>query len=346
MKVSIIMPVYNKAKYLENMVNCILSQTYTNFELIIINDGSTDGSDKICDKLSKDSRIKVIHIENAGVSNARNIGLEIVRGEYIQFLDADDYIEKNMLEDLVKIADKNKPDLIISGIKKVDQNNKLIENILPNFDGITDVSKMMENFGEVQRTTGIYGYISNKFIKRSIIKENNLKFNTSIWLAEDLDFYLELYKYICKVYFCRYSYYYYLIDAENSSTTSGIIDNYLIQAKIILKEKELLEYRNSLNQLNLDAINFVVTNFIMSYMYQKFNYNYSDYIKCLNIIIQDKEYMESLVCNKCNYFENIILSLLSCKCKFLIYILFFIRTLLRDLYRKIKKLKNGEFING
>ena len=139
MKVSIIMPVYNKAKYLENMVNCILSQTYTNFELIIINDGSTDGSDKICDKLSKDSRIKVIHIENAGVSNARNIGLEIVRGEYIQFLDADDYIEKNMLEDLVKIADKNKPDLIISGIKKVDQNNKLIENILPNFDGITDV---------------------------------------------------------------------------------------------------------------------------------------------------------------------------------------------------------------
>lgn len=346
MKVSIIMPVYNKAKYLENMVNCVLSQTYTNFELIIINDGSTDGSDLICNNLKKDSRVKIIHIKNGGVSNARNRGLEIATGEYIQFLDADDYIEENMLEDLVKIANKNDADLIISGIKKINQNNKLIENILPKFKGMTEISKMMENFGEVQRTTGIYGYISNKFIKGSIIRENNLKFNTGIWLAEDLDFYLELYKYISTVYFCQYSYYYYLIDAENSSTTSGITDNYLIQAKIILKEKELLKYRNSLNQSNLDAINFVVTNFIMSYMYQKFNYNYSDYINCLNIIIEDKEYMQSLVCNKCNYFENIILSLLSHRCRFLIYILFFIRTLLRDLYRKIKNFKNGEFING
>lgn len=338
MKVSIIMPVYNKAKYLETMVNCVLSQTYTNFELIIINDGSTDGSDLICNNLNKDNRVKVIHIKNGGVSNARNKGLEIATGEYIQFLDADDYIEKNMLEDLVKIADKNKPDLIISGIKKIDKHNKLIENILPNFDGMIEVPKMMENFGEIQRKTGIYGYISNKFIKRSIIRENNLKFNTGIWLAEDLDFYLELYKYISTVYFCQYSYYYYLIDAENSSTTSNITDNYLIQAKIILKEKELLKYRNSLNKSNLENINLVVTNFIMSYMYQKFNYHYKYYLEQLNIIIQDKEYMESLVCDRENYFEYIILKLLSHRCKFFIYILFLNRTIVRNLYRTIKNI--------
>ena len=239
MKVSIIMPVYNKAKYLENMVNCILSQTYTNFELIIINDGSTDSSELICNNLKKDIRVKVIHIKNRGVSNARNVGLEIATGEYIQFLDADDYIEENMLEDLINIIDTYNPDLIISGIKKIDENNKLIENILPAFYGMTTISKMLENFGEIQRKTGIYGYISNKFIKKSIIEKNNLKFNTNIWLAEDLDFYLELYKYISTVYFCQHSYYYYLIDADNSSTTSDITDNYLIQAKIILKEKEL-----------------------------------------------------------------------------------------------------------
>ena len=92
------MPVYNKEKYLNKSIESILNQTYKNFELIIVNDGSTDRSSQICYKFGQeDTRIKIIDIKNKGVSNARNIGLKNARGEYVQFIDADDYIASNML---------------------------------------------------------------------------------------------------------------------------------------------------------------------------------------------------------------------------------------------------------
>ena len=103
MNVSIIMPVYNKEKYLDKSIKSILDQTYENFELIIINDGWTDNSSYICHRFEQeDSRIKVIDIENNGVGNARNVGIKGATGRYITFLDADDYIEHNMYEKIIK----------------------------------------------------------------------------------------------------------------------------------------------------------------------------------------------------------------------------------------------------
>ena len=87
--ISIIIPVYNKVKYLERTLNSVLEQSFTNFELILVDDGSNDGSEKVCDRYAlKDERVKVIHIPNGGVSNARNIGLDIAQGEYVQFVDS------------------------------------------------------------------------------------------------------------------------------------------------------------------------------------------------------------------------------------------------------------------
>ena len=103
-KISIIMPVYNKEKYLKNTIDSILKQEYKNFELIIVDDGSTDKSKYICDEYaSKDSRIKVYHIKNEGVSNARNIGLKYATGDYIQFIDADDTINTNTFSKYIDI---------------------------------------------------------------------------------------------------------------------------------------------------------------------------------------------------------------------------------------------------
>lgn len=337
MKISVIMPVYNKARYIEKTVNSILSQTYKDFELIIVDDGSTDGSELICDKFEQsDSRVKVFHIENAGVSNARNIGIENARGEYIQFIDGDDYISENMLYDLCQITEKYTPDIIISGVKKVDHMGNEIIEILPTMLGIKDRYAMMENFAEEQKNTGIYGCVSNKLIKKSIIDKYRIKFNTNVWLAEDLDFYLEVYNCTSKIYFNKKSYYSYLQEADNSSTTSDKKNNYLLQAKIILKEKNLLKNNNSLNYNNLKNVDEVITNFIMSYIYDVFNYNNLNYRKALEDIICNKELMDSISYYKKSKFEKIILYLLSKKQKALIHLLFINRNMLRNVYRKIK----------
>ena len=338
MKISIIMPVYNKEKYLYKSIKSILNQTYENFELIIVNDGSTDNSSSICHKFEQeDSRIKVIDIENNGVSNARNIGIKNANGQYIQFIDADDYIDKYMLEDLVNLSEKYNTDIIITEIKKVDlKSNKSKEILLP-FSGLKSIDDMMDNFAQVQKETGIYGCVSNKFIRKSIIDEYGLKFDKRLWLAEDLDFYLELYKYVTNVYFCNKAYYYYVQEAENSSTTSDKKYDYLQQAEIIIKEKEMLDYKNALNKNNLEVVNSIITNFIMSYIHQQFNYKYHQFIKDLDSIINDDKFMESIDYNCSNKFTNKVMKLLLKDKKTSIYILFFTRTVLRDIYRKIKK---------
>lgn len=338
MKISIIMPVYNKEKYLDESIESILNQTYENFELIIINDGSTDNSSSICHKFQQeDNRIKVIDIENNGVSNARNIGLKNANGEYIQFIDGDDYIDKYMLEDLVELSKKYNTDIIITAIKKIDlKSNKSKEILLP-FSGLKSIDNIMNNFAKIQKETGIYGCVSNKFIKKSIIDEHNLKFDERLWLAEDLDFYLELYKYVTSVYFCNKVYYYYVQEAENSSTTSDKKHNYLQQAEIIIKEKEMLDYKKALNNNNLEIVNSVITNFIMSYIHQQFNYKYHQFITGLDVIINNDKFMSSIDCNCSNKFTNKVMKLLLKYKKTSIYILFFIRTLLRDIYRKVKE---------
>lgn len=338
MIVSIIMPVYNKEKYLDKSIKSILNQTYKNFELIIINDGSTDQSSWICHKFEQeDSRIKVIDIKNNGVSNARNIGLKNANGQYIQFIDADDYIASNMLENLVRLASIYNPDIIINAIEKISEKGECVGKILPVFYGIVNINDMMKNFAQVQKDTGIYGYVHNKFIKKSIIDNNNVLFDTRIWLAEDLDFCLDLYKNISNIYFCKEIYYYYLQDAENSSTTSNKQHDYLQQAEIILKEKEMLYSKNALNENNLNIVNSVITGFIISYMHQKFVYNYKQFIKDLDVIIKNHKFMSSIDCKCGNKFTNKVMKLLLKDKKTSIYILFFIRTVLRDIYRKIKK---------
>ena len=338
MKVSIIIPVYNKQKYLKKSIQSILEQTYDNFELIIVNDGSTDNSSKICHNFQKiDQRVRVIDLENNGVSNARNVGISNANGDYIQFIDADDYTANNMLENLVNIARIYNPDVIVNGIEKINEKNESVGKILPTFDGMTDIDKIMENFAKVQKQTGIYGYVHNKFIRKSIIDNNNLLFDKDIWLAEDLDFCLDLYSNISSIYFCKDIYYYYLQEAENSSTTSTKKYDYLQQAEIILKEKSMLYSKNSLNENNLQVVNSVITGFIISYMQQKFDYNYNKFIKNLDIIINNEKFIDSIDCNCSNKFTNRVMKLLLKDKKISIYILFFIRTLLRDIYRKIKK---------
>lgn len=115
MKVSVIVPVYNVDRYLNNCVNSLLVQTYENIEIILVDDGSTDGSSEICDSYSmKDSRIKVIHKKNGGLSDARNKGLDIASGQWVTFVDSDDYVTKDYVETLLSLLTVNNADISIA----------------------------------------------------------------------------------------------------------------------------------------------------------------------------------------------------------------------------------------
>ena len=133
-KISVIVPVYKVKQYLEKCVNSITNQTYKNLEIILIDDGSPDGSPALCDKLSKtDNRIKVIHKENGGVSSARNTGLANATGDYIAFVDSDDWIELETFEECYKKAKKEKSDIVQFDLNKVkgwkyEKNNQVVRS--------------------------------------------------------------------------------------------------------------------------------------------------------------------------------------------------------------------------
>lgn len=126
--ISVIVPVYNVEKYIEKCIKSILKQTYTDFELILINDGSTDKSSEICYKYSKiDERIRLINKANGGLSSARNVGIDASIGDYITFVDSDDYISKYMLEELYNCLCNTSSDIAICSFKRIKENEIIIE---------------------------------------------------------------------------------------------------------------------------------------------------------------------------------------------------------------------------
>lgn len=127
--ISIVVPVYNVEKYLNRCIESIINQTFNNIEIILVDDGSTDSSGNICDEYKKiDSRIKVIHKENGGLSDARNVGIENACGEWIGFVDSDDYIAENMYEQLYCLIRKYNADIAICGVKDIYEGNAIIQN--------------------------------------------------------------------------------------------------------------------------------------------------------------------------------------------------------------------------
>lgn len=192
-KVSIIVPIFNVEKYLPRCIDSILEQTFTDFELVLIDDGSPDNSGKICDEYAKkDFRIRVFHKKNGGVSSARNFGMSKARGEWICFVDSDDWVDKKYLADFF-LFPIQKNSLVVQGISYEFPNRK--EKILFSYpNGIFDVNS--RNNGVVDNELFHNGCPVAKLFEIHIIKANNILFNESISLNEDHLFVLEYYKYI------------------------------------------------------------------------------------------------------------------------------------------------------
>lgn len=250
MTVSIIVPVYNKERYICSTLHTIANQSFRDFECLLIDDGSTDGSGKICDEFAEsDRRFRVLHIQNGGVSRARNVGLDQATGTYITFIDGDDEIHINYLSNLVNCAKMSGADMVISGLTKRWENSEKTEQIIPMHLGTMTLDAIMSDFARVQRYTGIYGYVCSKLIKSEIIKD--IRFNEKIKLAEDLDFFLSLYDHVNLIHFDSSAYYYYTQAAQNSSMLdSGWGIDYYTQLQIQKRIADLIDSRGFMNEEN------------------------------------------------------------------------------------------------
>ncbi|MEC5271999.1 glycosyltransferase family 2 protein [Caldifermentibacillus hisashii] len=184
--ISVIVPIFNSEKHLYKCIRSIINQTYSLLDIILINDGSTDNSGKICDEMRKvDKRIRVVHSKNNGVSSARNLGIDMARGEFIKFVDSDDFINPDLCENLLNDILKEDADLVICGLKFLHEHSTKVKNV--KVDGLFSLNHFIrENIDRISNI--IIGSPCNKLYKASIIKERNILFDTDINYAEDLLF--------------------------------------------------------------------------------------------------------------------------------------------------------------
>ncbi len=179
--ISVIIPAYNVEKYLRETVISVLNQTYRNLEIIIVDDGSTDNTPRICDEAKeKDSRVKVIRKKNGGSSSARNAGLNIATGDYVGFVDGDDRIHTEMFDSLLKAIKKSGAYISRCGIKKV----HFTEDITA-YDGKNEDFSVIE-YEDALRSVWDNGFMCNKLFDTALFNgKHSVRFNENIWYVED-----------------------------------------------------------------------------------------------------------------------------------------------------------------
>lgn len=216
MKISVIIPVYNVEGYLANTLNGVLAQAYDDLEIILVDDGSKDGSGAICDDYAAryPDVIRVCHIPNGGASNARNLGLSLASGEYVHFVDSDDLLEAGMYEEFASIARSNAPDLIVCGCKR--QNTLTGQITLAH----SDQKRMLGDRGEIgafldglpsKDKRWLLDYIWNKWYKRSFLVEHAITYDPAMTLGEDFLLNCRVMMQVNSIYVSDQPYYDYII---------------------------------------------------------------------------------------------------------------------------------------
>lgn len=236
-KISVIVPVYNAERWLHRCIDSILAQTFTDYELLLIDDGSTDASGAICDEYAqRDTRIRVFHKPNGGVSSARNLGLDNAQGEWISFVDSDDWVNCNYL-DLFTTQIDNGAELIVQGFIPHG-------NLWQTRTGINYKGAVKEGLLKLHKEN-ILGFICNKLYKLSIIKDSVLRFDTEVVLREDELFMLQYVERIFTIQCIEEGAYHY--DMPDFSTKYGNIDLFDMFLKIYVVLKRI--FINDRNQL-------------------------------------------------------------------------------------------------
>lgn len=233
-KVSVVVPVYNAEKYIKACVNSIRNQSYTNLEIILVDDGSKDNSPQICDMFQKeDDRIKVIHKKNEGAGKSRNRGIEIATGDYLLFVDSDDYINSTLIEKCIKAANGSKAALVMFGIENVTENGKTMGCIVPYSDQyvfcdeeVTDkfLPDVIFSENKKKRNIEMPACMAN-FYSMDVIRSISWRFESEKeYLSEDFYSLLKIYKHIQRVYILNEALYFYRHGQESLSSSSRLMN--------------------------------------------------------------------------------------------------------------------------
>ncbi len=239
--VSIVVPVYNAEQYLQESVKSLFDQTYSNIEIILIDDGSSDDSLKKCDELALcDPRCRVIHKENAGVSHTRNLGIKEAKGEYIMFFDSDDFLEKNAVEICVTQMKKDGTDAVFFGMffdtyrdgVCIKQEKRCVSH-----DEIIYKTDILDRIILLERNN----YMSpvwNKLIKKSVLEKNSIRFNVNLTNYEDYLFSLQLLNVFDSISVISNSLYHY-VRKERVGLSRRYVDGYECKMEILISEADV-----------------------------------------------------------------------------------------------------------
>lgn len=327
-KVSIIMPVYNVEKYIKKSIISVLNQTYDNFELIVVIDGSNDNSANIAKEfLNIDTRVKVVYKKNGGLSDARNYGLKLSNGDYIMFLDSDDYINENLVKECVDFSEKNNLDVTICGFNADfvdnDESLKYRNKIVPK-NNIYN----RENFNEINIDDKFYnliGYAWNKLYRASIIKENEVEFIKGLSLIEDIEFNYVIFNNVDRIGFLDKPLYHYIQRNRISLVNSKYTNFYELKLRAAKLRVELLKdwnfdkvfIENEASKLYFSALKSALREACLSgpEKYNKKELNIKNIIKQDNLIQYDISLLTDI-----SFLDRFIIKLIRLKLYKIIYI--------------------------
>lgn len=272
MTVSIIIPVYNVDNYLSRCIESVLNQDKTELEILLINDGSTDSSGLICDEYAKNyDRIKVFHQDNCGVSSARNKGIEKATGEWICFVDADDWIESNSLEKILNVIDFKETDYIIARSHK-NLNGQAKTERYPFSNKL--LNKKHKGTDLIIQSVYYRGSVCGVIYNRLFLLRNKIYFPLNIRNGED-----SIFQTLCSIYADRISFadiHFYNIYERNESASRGnwVFDRVLTMTNNISFINKYIENHNNLTHESLNILSFAIYR-VLSNIFNNFNYSFS-----------------------------------------------------------------------
>lgn len=321
-KVSIIIPAYNCEKTIEKCLNSILQQTYYNIEVIVLNDGSTDNTAEVLEKYKRlDKRIVVIHKENTGVSDTRNLGIKKSTGSYISFIDSDDWIEINMIEKMVETIEKQEVQVVrcnyflnhING-KQKKANMYELTNKRFKRDEIYNQG-VIEHFllGEKE----IANFVMLLLIKKEVLVSNTIYFEKNLYIMEDVYFYQKIFNNVESIYFLDEPLYHYY---ENANSVTRAKDKLVKNIYgIIQANTELTRYIKENNIISINVLQLNITHLFT--IYTRINrlcieMNKTEIIELLHILHDNSEYnriLNNIEWSSINMAKKIRVGILKCK---------------------------------
>lgn len=266
--ISIISAVYNVENYIKRCIDSIVNQTFKDFELILVNDGSTDNSGDICNEYAlKDSRIKVYHKTNGGVASARGLGISVARGTYSIHIDPDDWIEPTMLEEMYNVVKKKNSDILIVDYYVNSKNQIKYITCKPQYIESKDllISLLRGNF---------FGGLCHKLIRHSLYSKYNINFFEGINYCEDFLIWAQLLQNNLNISYLNKAFYHYNVENLNSISRNYNIEKYNQRKKFYLKLKEIIP-NNLVNNIDYIALSIKIEAFSNGLMDKKEFYSFA-----------------------------------------------------------------------